>query len=299
MLCPSRAGASRLLRRIGARGPALLGRAAREAAYRPIPWSTSLTVHHSSISKASIIHPKTPPCRPVLLLQRVEEEQPQVTGNSRRQPRPTPSPTRPTSINTCSRTQCHHAPARSPGRQTTPNISDWTVASLQKALRDKGIPFHRTDNKAKLLKILKTARCTSSSDSDESSSGDVIAQRHGIATPVGGRGTAGSHQNRTTRISAAKMGPAGAAGPRRRPRGPSTSSQVADRDSHHGGRHRGSQATCCLPAAVPAADRSGVRHWDASASCCLKGVTLGLPLGGLNSQHIYLFIYLFIYVFII
>ena len=36
MLCPSRAGASRLLRCIGARGPALLGRAAREAAYRPI-----------------------------------------------------------------------------------------------------------------------------------------------------------------------------------------------------------------------------------------------------------------------
>ena len=73
------------------------------------------------------------------------------SGNSRRQPRPTPSPTRPTSINTRSRTQRHHAPARSPGRQTTPNISDWTVASLQKAPRDKGIPFHRTDNKAKLL----------------------------------------------------------------------------------------------------------------------------------------------------
>ena len=112
-----------------------------------IPHGSSLlniqSQYHSSDD--SSVSPSPPP-------QRVEEEQPQVTGNSRRQPRPTPSPTRPTSINTRSRTQRHHAPARSPGRQTTPNISDWTVASLQKAPRDKGIPFHRTDNKANFSK---------------------------------------------------------------------------------------------------------------------------------------------------
>ena len=185
-----------------------------------------------------------------------------TSGNSRRQPRPTP--TRPTSINTRSRTQRHHAPARSPGRQTTPNISDWTVASLQKAPGDKGIPFHRTDNKAKLFKILTTARCTSSSDSSESSSGDV----HRAA--LWRRRKSPKHDN--------TWDPIGDPGSLRVL--PGGGSLLPAADSHHGGRHCGSRATCCLPAAVPAADRSGVRHWDASASCCLKGVTSGLPLGG-------------------
>ena len=210
-----------MLRRISARDPALLNRAAQEAAYRPIrgphPYGSSLpniqSQYHSSDD--SSVSPSPPP----------PESRGRTTsrsGKSRRQPRPTPSPTRPASINTRSRTQRHHAPARFPGRQTTPNISDWTVASLQKALRDKSIPFHRTDNKAKLFKILTTAGCTNSSGNNESSSADVITQRRDVTAPVKGRGTAGTH------ISAAKIKPARTARPRQHPQGPSTSSQMAD-----------------------------------------------------------------------
>ena len=104
MLCPSRAGASRLLRRIGAQGPALLGRAAREAAYRPIRGPHPSRFITPQYPKPVSFFRRLLHGLPVLLLQRVEEEQPQVTGNSRRQPRPTPSPIRPTSINTRSRT---------------------------------------------------------------------------------------------------------------------------------------------------------------------------------------------------
>ena len=206
-----------------------------------------------------------------------------TSGNSRRQPRPTPSPTRPTSINTRSRTQRHHAPARSPGRQTTPNISDWTVASLQKAPRDKGIPFHRTDNKAKLFKILTTECCTSSSDSGKSSSGDVIARRLGAwhrdasatccplaastAADCGGgiwhRDASASRYPLAAAAAASGTGmPAPPAAPLQHPQQPMAAADGS------GVWHRDASASCCPLAAVAAADRSGVWHRDASATRC-------------------------------
>ena len=60
---------------------------------------------------------------------------PKITPASRRSPDHTNRPTR--------RSQHHHAPARSPDQPLYSNISDWKVATLQKALKDKGIKFHR------------------------------------------------------------------------------------------------------------------------------------------------------------
>ncbi len=60
------------------------------------------------------------------------------------------------------RLQHHHAPTRSPNCQTASKISDWTVATLQRALKDRGIPFHRTDNKAKPFNSLMSASHSSS-----------------------------------------------------------------------------------------------------------------------------------------
>lgn len=55
------------------------------------------------------------------------------------------------------RSQCHHTPVRSPDRQPSLKISKWTVATLQRAVKVRGIPFHREDNKPKLFSTVMSA----------------------------------------------------------------------------------------------------------------------------------------------
>lgn len=51
------------------------------------------------------------------------------------------------------RSQCHHAPLRSPDHQPSLKKSKWTVETLQRAVKVRGIPFHREDNWAKLFSM--------------------------------------------------------------------------------------------------------------------------------------------------
>ncbi|CAK6977074.1 serine/arginine repetitive matrix protein 1-like [Scomber scombrus] len=108
---------------------------------------------------------------------------------------PTPSPARiipapqlrsDAGVSTRSRSTRHHTPPRSPTSQLSSKISDWTVATLHKVLRERGIHFHSTDNKAKLFDILMAACCSRSCSSTGVLLGDVIthtAARREIRTP--------------------------------------------------------------------------------------------------------------------
>ncbi|CAK6983869.1 serine/arginine repetitive matrix protein 1-like, partial [Scomber scombrus] len=108
---------------------------------------------------------------------------------------PTPSPARKipapqlrsdTSLSTRSRSTRHHAPPRSPTSQLPSKISDWTVATLHKVMRERGIHSHRTDNKAKLFDSLMAACCSRSCFNTGVLPGDVTthaAARRDIGTP--------------------------------------------------------------------------------------------------------------------
>ncbi|CAK6967121.1 serine/arginine repetitive matrix protein 1-like [Scomber scombrus] len=81
---------------------------------------------------------------------------------------------------------CHHAPPSSPTSQLPSKISDWTVATLHKVLRERGIHFHRTDNKAKLFDSLMAACCSCSCSNTGVLPGDVTTHataRRDIGTP--------------------------------------------------------------------------------------------------------------------
>ena len=113
---------------------------------------------------------------------------------------PTPSPTRltqaprhrpdNTGCTTRRRSQRHHAPVRNLDSRPSAKISDWTVATLQKTLRDKGIQFHRTDNKTKLFNHLTSARHAHSSADTSSLPDDVITHtptaRRDVNAPIKG-----------------------------------------------------------------------------------------------------------------
>lgn len=68
-------------------------------------------------------------------------------------------------------------------------ISDWAVVTLQRALKDRGIPFHRTDNKAKLINSLMSA-CHGRSVNTSALPDDIILlipfTRHNVSTSIKG-----------------------------------------------------------------------------------------------------------------
>ncbi|CAK6969146.1 serine/arginine repetitive matrix protein 1-like [Scomber scombrus] len=78
---------------------------------------------------------------------------------------------------TRSRSTRHHAPPKSPASQLSSKISDWTVATLHKVLRERGIHFHRTD---KLFDILMAVCCSRSCPNTGVLPGDVITH---VVTP--------------------------------------------------------------------------------------------------------------------
>ncbi|XP_030253189.1 uncharacterized protein LOC115569298 [Sparus aurata] len=53
------------------------------------------------------------------------------------------------------------SPRRLADRPAAPNISEWTVVRLKRTLTERNITFHRTDNKAKLFKLLTNSQQSS------------------------------------------------------------------------------------------------------------------------------------------
>ena len=125
------------------------------------PGSSLLNIQNYSSSEDSSASPsRSPPSTKSPPSAKRERSGPK-TVHRRRRDSPTPSPTRlalahrhrpDTSLTT--RSGSRH---RFPGCLPDSKISDWTVVTLHKTLKEKGIPFHRSDNKAKLFNKLMSA----------------------------------------------------------------------------------------------------------------------------------------------
>lgn len=134
------------------------GRSTRLRSVVSIPPSSSPPSTHSSLSRGSAPEHRTRATRVSPGKRRASRVSPPSSPSSRSSRASRSTARRPRSPGIRARSSGLRQPSPRSPRSASPRLSEWTVAGLQRALRKKGIRFHRSDNKGSLFKLLFAER---------------------------------------------------------------------------------------------------------------------------------------------